>query len=163
MKHTIQKGFTLIELMIVVAIIGILAAVAIPAYQDYITRAQAAECVSLVGSARTPVLEHYGMVGEWPEMAAAGGTDATFEDLIAVRFGGICGSPDDETISLRIHDMVNPADGVAEATISINIGGRVQDVINMTYTEPGSWVCWMADSDKWKFLPQTCRNQTKTG
>ena len=56
MKH-IQKGFTLIELMIVVAIIGILAAVAIPAYQDYIAKAQATEAFTLIGGMKTPLAE----------------------------------------------------------------------------------------------------------
>ena len=55
MKKSVQKGFTLIELMIVVAIIGILAAVALPAYQDYTKKAKFAEIVSMVGAARTAV------------------------------------------------------------------------------------------------------------
>lgn len=54
---SIQKGFTLIELMIVVAIIGILAAVAIPAYQDYTAKAQASEAFTLLGGLKTPVAE----------------------------------------------------------------------------------------------------------
>ena len=57
-KRSIQKGFTLIELMIVVAIIGILAAVALPAYQDYTTRAKVTEGISLAGSAKTAVSEN---------------------------------------------------------------------------------------------------------
>ena len=56
--NTMQKGFTLIELMIVVAIIGILAAVAIPAYQDYTKRAKVTEGLSLAGSAKTAVAEN---------------------------------------------------------------------------------------------------------
>ena len=56
---TIQKGFTLIELMIVVAIIGILAAVAIPAYGDYTARAQAAEAFTLIDGFKTPLTELY--------------------------------------------------------------------------------------------------------
>ncbi|MGB8518323.1 MAG: prepilin-type N-terminal cleavage/methylation domain-containing protein, partial [Gallionella sp.] len=56
---TIQKGFTLIELMIVVAIIGILAAVAIPAYGDYTARAQAAEAFTLIDGLKTPLTESY--------------------------------------------------------------------------------------------------------
>lgn len=63
---TIQKGFTLIELMIVVAIIGILAAIAIPAYQDYTIRAQVTEGLSLASAAKTAVAEFYMNEGEAP-------------------------------------------------------------------------------------------------
>ena len=58
MKRSLQKGFTLIELMIVVAIIGILAAVALPAYQDYTTRAKVTDGISLANSAKTAVAEN---------------------------------------------------------------------------------------------------------
>ena len=57
MKHTLQKGFTLIELMIVVAIIGILAAVALPAYQDYTVRAKVSEVLLAASSCRTGITE----------------------------------------------------------------------------------------------------------
>jgi type IV pilus assembly protein PilA len=62
----LQKGFTLIELMIVVAIIGILAAIAIPAYQDYTIRAQVTEGMNLAGGVKTAVAEYYANYGTWP-------------------------------------------------------------------------------------------------
>ena len=59
MKRTMQKGFTLIELMIVVAIIGILAAVALPAYQDYTKRSHVSEGMSLASGAKSAMTEYY--------------------------------------------------------------------------------------------------------
>jgi type IV pilus assembly protein PilA len=68
---TMQKGFTLIELMIVVAIIGILAAIAIPAYQDYTIRAQVTEGLNLSGAVKASIAESYQNTGVWPANLAA--------------------------------------------------------------------------------------------
>ncbi|ENW1151080.1 pilin, partial [Neisseria gonorrhoeae] len=64
--NTLQKGFTLIELMIVIAIVGILAAVALPAYQDYTARAQVSEAILLAEGQKSAVTEYYLNNGEWP-------------------------------------------------------------------------------------------------
>ncbi len=68
-----QQGFTLIELMIVVAIIGILAAVAIPSYQDYTKRAHVSEGLQLAGAVKTGIAEFYGTNGTWPSTNASAG------------------------------------------------------------------------------------------
>ncbi|HFB0708305.1 TPA: pilin [Neisseria gonorrhoeae] len=65
--NTLQKGFTLIELMIVIAIVGILAAVALPAYQDYTARAQVSEAILLAEGQKSAVTEYYLNHGTWPE------------------------------------------------------------------------------------------------
>jgi type IV pilus assembly protein PilA len=69
----VQQGFTLIELMIVVAIIGILAAIAIPAYQDYTIRAQVSEGLNLAGAAKSAVSETFSNNGTWPADNAQAG------------------------------------------------------------------------------------------
>ena len=92
---TAQKGFTLIELMIVVAIIGILAAIAIPAYQDYLIRSQASEGLTMASAAKAAVSEFYANNGDWPsDNSAAGlGSSSTIQgkyvQSISVQNGGI--------------------------------------------------------------------------
>ena len=68
-----QKGFTLIELMVVVAIIAVLSAIALPAYQDYVVRAQVAEGISLSNGARMAIAVYYGDNGEFPADNVAAG------------------------------------------------------------------------------------------
>jgi type IV pilus assembly protein PilA len=76
MLKQMQKGFTLIELMIVVAIIGILAAIAIPAYQDYTIRAQVTEGLTLAGDLKASIAEWYANTGEWADLSDLGISDA---------------------------------------------------------------------------------------
>ncbi|HEZ7049047.1 TPA: pilin [Neisseria meningitidis] len=71
--NTLQKGFTLIELMIVIAIVGILAAVALPAYQDYTARAQVSEAILLAEGQKSAVTEYYLNHGTWPKNNTSAG------------------------------------------------------------------------------------------
>jgi type IV pilus assembly protein PilA len=80
MLKQVQKGFTLIELMIVVAIIGILAAIAIPAYQDYTIRAQVSEGLTLAAAAKAAVAESFSQSGQAPANRTVAGMSANATD-----------------------------------------------------------------------------------
>ena len=119
---TLQKGFTLIELMIVVAIIGILAAIAIPAYQDYTIRAQVSEGLTLAAAAKAAVAESFLNNGDAPATRAAAGMSANAGDTsgkyvdqiavangtITIRFGNDANQQIiPETISLMPYETVD--------------------------------------------------------
>ncbi|HEZ3963043.1 TPA: pilin [Neisseria meningitidis] len=86
--NTLQKGFTLIELMIVIAIVGILAAVALPAYQDYTARAQVSEAILLAEGQKSAVTEYYLNHGIWPGDNSSAGV-ATSTDIKGKYVAGV--------------------------------------------------------------------------
>jgi type IV pilus assembly protein PilA len=107
MLRTMQKGFTLIELMIVVAIIGILAAVALPAYQDYTKRSHVTEGLSLAGGAKSAVTEYYSSNGVWPTTNAQAGLASSASITgNAVNSVAVSGSG---TITVTFNTKVTPA------------------------------------------------------
>jgi type IV pilus assembly protein PilA len=92
MLKQVQKGFTLIELMIVIAIIGILAAIAIPAYQNYTIRAQVTEGLTLGDGWKTAIAEYYANTGNWPVQGNLTGTcisSGKYESAVTVGAGGV--------------------------------------------------------------------------
>ena len=108
----IQKGFTLIELMIVIAIIGILAVIALPAYQDYTARAQVSEAITLMEGQKSAIVEYYADKGDWPKDNKAAGIAAATD------------------IKGKYVAKVNVADGVLTATMKdkdVNVIGLAQD------------------------------------
>ena len=143
MKRTLQQGFTLIELMIVVAIIGILAAIALPAYQDYTTRSKLSEGLNLAASAKTAVSEHRMSQGSWPADNAAAGYQ----------------SPDTKYVS-----GISIVNGLITITYKTDAGvvaaNNKLSLSPISATGGVDWKCKAAASNpvQPKYLPANCRS-----
>lgn len=179
--NTVQKGFTLIELMIVIAIIGILAAVALPAYQDYTKRAKIAEPVLAASTCRTAVTEAYQsatvLPGEnsWgcevglperPDTTEGAAADAPpLPAVPSTKYTGLVTTSEDGHITVTTSDAADLGDA-AEKTftlVPLKAGGTAGAYEEMTAADIGStvnsWRCGPGGSDPIDaaYLPSSCR------
>lgn len=136
----VQQGFTLIELMIVVAIIGILAAIAIPAYQDYLGRSQAAEGAELLGGLKTPVAEYYGTYGAIPTTDQLGSPVTTGKYVANIALSGT-------------NDYVATFKSTA-GSINPKLAGKT---ITMTFNTSNNQFTWACNGIDAGMRPATCK------
>ncbi len=156
----IQKGFTLIELMIVIAIIGILAVIALPAYQDYTGRAQVSEAITLMEGQKSAVVEFYADKGKWPKtnadagIAAASDIKGKYVAKVAVGDNGVL------TATMKSSDVNNDIKGKT-VTLSPELGKAATSGAAAGAASAGSftWKCVKGTTNPVpeKFLPSSCR------
>ncbi|OJA07314.1 hypothetical protein QHL1GM_02880 [Halomonas sp. QHL1] len=152
-RTTKQGGFTLIELMIVVAIIGVLASLAVPQYQNYTARAQASEALTITGGLRADIAEQYSLRGAMPTAAAQLSSDASDDNLdITGRYVQSVAYTSQE-LQVTFKDSGDSA-----------LNGAVMVIEPVTVGEdknPGNgWTCsWDEDSENAQenWLPAGCR------
>jgi len=152
MKKNVQKGFTLIELMIVVAIIAILAAIAIPQYQDYTKRAKVSEGLVLADAAKLAVTETYQTKGTWPTQNSDAGYQtgkSTYVTSVAIGQNGAV------TVTYQ-----HIGDGIDNNTVILTptSGGANGGSIQWSCNGGSGWGA--AGSVKAKYVPATCRQSS---
>jgi type IV pilus assembly protein PilA len=140
----LKQGFTLIELMIVVAIIGILAAVAMPAYQNYIARAQMVEALNLLSGTKTPIADYYGNFGIWP-------SGSTFNTVVTQQNGKYVAS-----MSAAIPSDFEITVTMKNADVSPDIRGKQ---LQLATSNAQTWTCKppSVNGVDSKYLPQVCK------
>lgn len=143
MNRTMQKGFTLIELMIVVAIIGILAAVALPAYQDYTVRAKTSEVVLAASGGKTAVAEAYQTLGHMP----ANLTSAGFTTQVSPYVSAVAYATSSATLATITATASTKEPKISGATVTLAGSSNTEGVI--------AWTC--SGSITPKYLPANCR------
>ena len=158
--NTMQKGFTLIELMIVVAIIGILAAIAIPQYQNYIAKSQVSRVMSETGAIKT-AMETCILEGRDDQSDPACDLGWTGSNLIAAA-GATTGGTDTEIQGgLEVVFGGADADSTIEATFGQNAAQTLHDsTLTWTRSTAGAWAC-ETDVEE-KFRPSGCAAGTTT-
>lgn len=142
MKRNLQKGFTLIELMIVVAIIGILAAVALPAYQDYTVKAKVSELMLAASSARTCVTEAYQSAGGGATVPTAVSVDCAINST-----GKVVGA------SVGTGGVVT----VTGSTATTSVGAAVTVTLTPTVQSTAGTLTWVCSGSPAKYVPGSCR------
>jgi len=151
-----QKGFTLIELMIVVAIIGILAAIAIPAYQDYTARAQVTEAFNLAGAQKLAASEYHSNWGSWPENNEKAGVAA--EDKIR---GNYVSGVKIERTGAAATDKAKITATMKKTGVADKIKGSTLILLGSTSGEGSyEWECRRSVTEATidgKYLPAACR------
>lgn len=144
-----QQGFTLIELMIVVAIIGILAAVAIPAYQDYTVRAKVSEMILAASSGKVPVAEFFQTRGFMPTTLASSGIQNNTSNMVKSITWNYT-DPTHGSIDVLATTQVHPT--MDETTMGVTLLGE-----GITNTGVINWQCKQLGTMPIKWLPTSCR------
>ena len=153
----VQKGFTLIELMIVIAIVGILAAIALPAYQDYTVRARMSEPMAKLSEAKATIAEYYSSQAKSPAKLADAGLLKAEDDIGTGIIRDMTLSVDDlaPVVSIYVHASVLPGE---DSDLAFQLSGVTRKDGSITWTcKPGAGAGGSTAQMPTKWLPTNCR------